>query len=122
MVFFVYAKILRFFKKALEKQKNALHLQYTIKLIHTDMKRFVVFTIMLMVALTASAKGKCDWKGKVEWGRIFITTASSPGNWAWTKRPGCKTYGHKKSIAFRRCFFVCPERESNPHGIATTGF
>lgn len=71
MVFFVYAKILRFFKKALEKQKNALRLQYTIKLIHTDMKRFVVFTIMLMVALTASAKGKCDWKGKVEWGRTL---------------------------------------------------
>ena len=29
------------------------------------MKRFVVFTILFMVALTASAKGKCDWKGKV---------------------------------------------------------
>ena len=39
------------------------------------MRRFVVFTIMLMVALTASAKGKCDWKGKVEWGRIFIIKA-----------------------------------------------
>ena len=35
------------------------------------MKRFVVFTIMLMVALTASAKGKSDWKGKVEWGRTL---------------------------------------------------
>ena len=33
-------------------------MQCTIKLIHTDMRRFVVFTIMLMVALTASANYK----------------------------------------------------------------
>ena len=59
------------------------------------MRRFVVFTIMLMVALTASA----NYKG-----------------------PDVRHMGTKKASLSGDAFFVCPERESNPHGIATTGF
>ena len=52
-------------KKYLQNQKIDLPLRCTIKLLHQNMKKLVVFGMMLMTAFTLAAKEKSDWKGKV---------------------------------------------------------